>query len=267
LKPEEVAESSAILAARFPRWTRGVAALINLTAIIASVFVDLRAVAERLPSRAEVIFALQLGAPCLGILLAWSFRKGFSVFHGLTGNFIALQRHEQSLWLFGVWFPTFYVPFLYYKLVYPSSHGPLVLFGCLPATAILFLGGWRDPNLWRRGVERFDLATAIALSLFFGYSLVFQLNCMLDTSTAATYQARVIAATEDRRGYLLEIEPWGSVGGRTNVSVSRSVYMEAQSSRSACLIEKAGAFQIPWYVASLCGSAPRTPKLGVPVAP
>jgi len=49
--------------------------------------------------------------------MVWCFPRRYSIFHGLGGRNAQWQyRHgERRIWLFGIWFPTVFVLFEYYK--------------------------------------------------------------------------------------------------------------------------------------------------------
>lgn len=104
--------------------------------------------------------------------------------------------------------------------------------------------------------QKGSVLALFAVSLFYGYGGVVELNAVFDNSPAATYSVPVVSKHISHgrsTSYYLNLSAWEREPEQTQVSVARDFYESVQPGDSVCVIFRTGALRIPWYRVARCG--------------
>ena len=88
-----------------------------------------------------------------------------------------------------------------------------------------------------------------ALSFMYFYSICVILNCILDTSTAIKYEAKIIEKTKSEgktTTYYFRVTPWGTQKTTEEYTVRRDFYTTHQIGDKVHICTKKGFFHTPW---------------------
>lgn len=226
---------------------------INLAMIFGSAWLALGPALGLFPKPYGWILAAQIGTPWFAIGIVWCFPGWYSLFRGLTGRFLLLQRGENSVALVAVFFPTCFTIAVYYEYLSLLRTAPVILPACIIGIVLLVAGGSSDRKLWASDMgHRVDLLLAVILSLAYGYATLLQLNCVLDRSPATVYRAVVAGKSDRGRGWHVAVEPWGPQPEARDLKVAYEVFKSIQPGEQVCMVQRAGALGISWYTVQTC---------------
>jgi len=94
---------------------------------------------------------------------------------------------------------------------------------------------------------------------FYGYGLIVVADTLADTSKSDTYSVPVIGkhTTSGRStSYYLDLEPWGPIEGKNEISVSSTIYDQVSRGDQICLGLHQGRLRAPWYQLTDCPAEP-----------
>jgi hypothetical protein len=128
-----------------------------------------------------------------------------------------------------------------------------VKFGGVIGLVLLALAVIVDRSLTR---HIHSLASAAAVAVAYGISVVTLVNVRLDRSPGQGFQSRIIDSHVGRsrtRTHLVKLAPWGPRQSAADVSVPETVFNRlARPGSIACIRLYDGAFGIPWFSVDAC---------------
>ncbi|MEP4531635.1 MAG: hypothetical protein ABJ004_01025 [Cyclobacteriaceae bacterium] len=98
-----------------------------------------------------------------------------------------------------------------------------------------------------------DYVTVISILAFvfvYSYGGVINYNCIYDESQAEIYSSEVLdmrVSTGKTTSYYVELEPWGPVAEKEEVTVSESLYNRLEVGESVNIYLMNGKMNIPWF--------------------
>ncbi len=243
---------------RGPRLTTGHALLaigLNLALFFGSFWLGVAPSLGFLPRPYPWILATQAGSVWLAVAMMWCFPRRYSIFHGLGGHGAEglYRAGERRVWLVAAWFPTLFVFTPYYEFASTVHPWAIMLPGCAVALALFIAAAHGDQELWS-DFNRFHLILGSLLCLAYGYATVLQVNCILDRTKPAVYEAKV-SAKKGRwhaRGLRLVVGPWGPERGSRSLTVPYAVYRSVVPGDRICMVLRHGALGAEWYTAGTC---------------
>jgi hypothetical protein len=252
-QPARVDERAVVQGLRMPQAAALVAIVMNLVAVFGSAWLALGPILGLVEKPYGWALPLQVGLPWLGVAMVWRFPKWYSLFHGLTGRFLALQRGEKCLDLIAFFFPTFLTIAAYYQYMHLVRWAPAIPWACALGGLLFLAGGLPDRELWARNMgRRLDLVFAMILSFSYGCAAVMQLNCLLDHSLDVVSTSIVTTKSDRGRGWHLQVSPWGPQRESKTVAVPYELFQAIQPGEKVCMVQRGGALGIAWYTVQAC---------------
>jgi len=119
--------------------------------------------------------------------------------------------------------------------------------------AVLTMGAWKADVAVRK--KPWMALLIFLLSLGYGYGAGMEANSLLDRSPATVYlttvTAKRISSGSKSTSYYLRLNAWGQQH-RGEVMVPRSTYQSVIVGDPICVVQRAGALDIPWYAVHSC---------------
>jgi hypothetical protein len=119
------------------------------------------------------------------------------------------------------------------------------------STLTIAMAVW-DREVRSRGAE---LVAMLIVCGCYAYGGIAEANALFDQSASQIFRATVVGKRVSHgksTQYYLQLTPWGPRREEREVSVSHTLYAATATGGQVCIIFRAGALQIRWFVVSAC---------------
>lgn len=191
------------------------------------------------PSPYRWLVLVQIGLPWVSFALTW---YCVDREHGDRHNrYVSLFISSLFISLVAM------IPYGYVSLV---NRSPAVVGACVVGLAIS--GVLTMPAVVGRKRSAITVVVMAIVLAFYGYAILYQLNCVLDRSPVLAYKS-VVSAT----GHLylgpdtLRIRLW-SQDSDVTIGVPPKVSRAIEPGKTVCVLQRNGALHMPWFTVQTC---------------
>jgi hypothetical protein len=183
---------------------------------------------------------VQIGLPWVSFALTWYFVD--REHQGRHNRYISLFISSLFISLVAM------VPYGYVSLVSRSS---TVVLACVAGLAIS--GALTMPALVSRNSRATATVVMATVLAIYSYTVLYQLNCVLDRSPVVAYKSVVLTTGRLYLGPdILRIRLRSQDSDSATVGVPPKVSHSIQPGKTVCVVQRNGALHMPWFAVQTC---------------